>query len=271
MLFSRKKRQKRDREAGLIFRWRGARRHHTGKILALMITVGVFGFFIYAVRIDADQSPPVSQRTGTVFMINDDDPNCYQLLVQIEERSPFPRRWDPAYDTATMGRVERRVGRLTGKTWTYSPRLIPLPAVDDGRRLPSVVEPGSALLGHSLRTWELADDGAEQRPGAEVLVFARLAADGPLRQRLPEGRLVLPRALAEENWYGQTLRFLIGVDENGVVESCLSLSSETMELVKPSEREKQLSAWLRTRSFKRSPGQPLLRGVLELQIEALRK
>lgn len=269
MFFLRKKRQKRDQEAGLIFRWRGARRHHTSKILALMIATGLFAFSVYAIRIDTEQTPLVSKRTGTVFMINDDDPNCYQLLVQIEERSPFPRRWDPAYDAATMGRVSSEVSLLTGKTWSYQPELVPLPVVGEDRELPSIVEPGSALLKKDLRTWELAAaDVASESPGA-LFVRARMSADEGIQKRLPDEDLALPRALISEDWYGQSFRFLISVGEKGVVRSCVSLSSESVESVKPSEKEKQLSVWIRGLRFKSAAGQPELRGVLELQIEAL--
>ena len=53
MLFLRKRREKRDQEAGLVFRWRGARRHHAGKLVALILVSAFFAFFAYAVKIDA--------------------------------------------------------------------------------------------------------------------------------------------------------------------------------------------------------------------------
>ena len=102
MLFLRKKRQKRDQEAGLIFQWRGSRKHHIGKILALMIAVGCFAFSVYALKIESIKPPLLSKREGVVIMLNEDDPNCRKLMMQIEGKSPFPVRWDPVFDRGTL-------------------------------------------------------------------------------------------------------------------------------------------------------------------------
>jgi len=268
MFFLRKKRQKRDLDAGLIFRWRGAKKHHTGKLVALLMAASFFVFSVYAIRIDGETETPASKRTGTVFMIDEDDPDCHQLLVQIEERSPFPRRWDPAYDADTMGRVSDEVRVLVGGVSHYDPQLIPLPTVEKELALPSIIEPNSALLGRALQTWAVVEQEPELHQG-EVLVSAQITADERIQKRLQGTELTLPRALVAEEWYGQTYRFLVSIDETGVVSDCLSLSGESVESVKPSEKENLLAKWLRVQRFQSAPGQPVLRGVLELQIEAI--
>ena len=67
MFFRRKRKQKRDREAGLVFHWRGAKKHHLGKFIALMIAVSCFGFAAYALRIEGLEQPLVSKRTALVY------------------------------------------------------------------------------------------------------------------------------------------------------------------------------------------------------------
>jgi len=48
MSFFSKRKQLRDIEMGLVFRWRSSRRHHTGKILAFALTTAFFLLSIYA-------------------------------------------------------------------------------------------------------------------------------------------------------------------------------------------------------------------------------
>lgn len=272
MFFLSKKRQKLDQDAGLIFRWRGARKYHTGKLIALMITIGFFAFSVYAIRIGGTQTLLVSKRTASVFMINEDDPACRNLLVQIEERSPFPRRWDPAYDDETMSRVSQGTDQLAGKTWNYQPLLEPLPSEDPEPILPSIAEPDATLLGGMTRTWEVADTGNSGQERGELFVRAKITGDSSIQKRLPIKSQGLPQELIAEEWFGQTFRFLIGIDSKGVVRGCIPLSAETLEAVKPSDKQKLLAAWLRIQRFLPSaPEQPTTIGVLELEIEALRE
>jgi len=272
MFFLSKRRQKRDRDAGLIFRWRGARKYHTGKLLALMITVGFFAFSVYAIRIGGTETPLVSKRTASVFMINEDDPDCLTLLVQIEERSPFPRRWDPAYDAEAMSRVSQGTDQLLGKTWNYQPVLEPLPTESSELILPSIVEPDANLLGNITRTWEVAALENPDQERGELFVRAKITADAAIQTRLPKKSQALPQELVAEEWFGQSFRFLIGIDSKGVVRGCIPLSAETLEAVKPSDKQKLLAAWLRIQRFlPGDPDQPTTIGVLELEIEALRE
>lgn len=270
MYFLRKRREKRDQEAGLIFRWRGARSYHTGKLIALMVTASLFIFSVYAIRIDVGQEAPISKRTGTVFMINEDDPNSYQLMVQIEERSPFPRRWDPAYDGDTMGRINKEADILANYVRKYEPTLKPLPRVKEKGELPSVIKPSSALTGRVMKSWELKE-GVDSSSRGAVYVQARMSADKKIEERLQSKTLGLPRALVAEEWYGQTYRFYVSVNDKGVVTDCLALSGESLETLKPVEKEKLLATWLRSQRLKSAEDAPVLRGVIELQIEALRE
>jgi len=270
MFFRSNRRRKRDQEAGLIFRWRGAKKHHAAKLVALVVTSGLFAFSVHAIRIDGGQEIPLSKRTGTVFIINEDDPSCYQLLLQIEERSPFPSRWDPAYDPDTIGRITKGADLLAGYSRTYDPELAVLPVSEAKLKLPSVIKPDSALLGNGMKTWELNEE-FPQAPRGNVFVLARITADKEFAPRLGRVNRHLPQALVAEEWYGQVFRFLISIDEKGVVGDCLSLSGESLEALKPSAKEKLMAGWLRRQKFEPAIGEPMRRGVVELQIEALQE
>lgn len=270
MYFLRKRREKRDQEAGLVFRWRGAKAHHVGKLIALMIAASFFAFSVYAIRIDVGQELPLSKRTGSVFMINEEDPHSYHLLVQIEERSPFPRRWDPAYDEDTMRRVSEEANLLAGYVREYKPELRPLPVADEIGALPSVIKPASALTGNAVKAWMLESSSGESTRG-DVYVQARITADEKIEKRLQGKTLSLPRVLVAEEWYGQTYRFHISVNAKGVVTDCLPLSGESLEVMKPMEKEKLLAAWLRSQRLESAADAAELRGVIELEIEALRE
>ena len=270
MFFLRKRREKLDQEAGLIFRWRGSKQYHVGKLLALVLASVFFVFAVYAIRIDVGSVTPLSKRTGKVFMINENDPNSFQLLVQIEDRSPFHRRWDPAHDHETMGRVRSKVDSLAGYMQEYKPELRVLPVTRVDRELPSVLQSGGSLTGDAVRTWSLAGNGIESARGP-VFVRARITADKKIAQRIGGRSLSLPSELIAEEWYGQTYSFLISVDEKGVITDCLPLSGESLEVMKPMKKEKLLARWLRSQRLEPAAGNSVLRGKLELHIEALRK
>ena len=270
MFFRTKKRLKKDQEAGLIFRWRGARKHHAGKILALVLTSGIFAFSVYAIRIDGGEEIPLSKRSGTVFMVDENDSRNYQLLLQIEERSPFPSRWDPAYDADTLGRIKEEVSFLAGHSRKYDPQLVGLPVVEENLTLPSVIKPESTLLGNALQTWSLNENPTEPTRG-EIFIAARITADETLEPRLGVENRSLPSAVVAEEWYGQVFRFLVSLDEKGSIGDCLSLSGESLESLKPTEKEKLIATWLRGQKFEPAKGEPILRGVIELQIEALQQ
>ena len=272
MFFLRHKRQRRDQGAGLVFRWRGARRHRIGQVLAFVMTGGFFAFFAYALRVDGLREPLLTKRTGEVVLLNEFDPNCERLLLQIEERSPFPLRWDPAFDPQTMGRINEATSALGGRVWDYSPALMALPDFREASKLPSISEEG---CNHSVFYTGGGDSWREstEREGGDYLqkhwrVSAQIVADKAIQSRLPDGDLLLPNDLIAHEWFGKSFRFLVGIDSLGVVRGCLPLSGGSMEVSKPTEQQKLLTAWLRRMVFKLSESERVAVGVLDLQIEA---
>jgi len=275
MFFWRNKKQRRDQMAGLVFRWRGAKRHHAGKILALFFTSVFFAFSSYALRVEGLRPPLETKRTGEVVMLSEDNPYCERLMLQIEERSPFPLRWDPAFDSETMERIDRTARRLEGRVWQYSPAMWPLPESDESMALPSVSGGGSGggagfFVGED-RSWrEFAESGEVSPEGFQrgVDVRALLVANGQVGARLLSSDLPLPGGVIADEWFGQSFRFLMSVDARGVVRGCLPLSGGSMEVAKPTDKQKLLAAWLRRTAFRPSGDESVSVGVLELQIEA---
>ncbi|NWK56895.1 hypothetical protein HW115_14825 [Verrucomicrobiaceae bacterium N1E253] len=269
MFFLRHKKQKRDRGAGLVFRWRGAKRHHASKVYAFLLSAGFFSFAVYALRVEGLRSPLLTKRTGDVVLLNEGNPYCASLMLQIEERSPFPLRWDPAQDVETMGRIGSAAMALEGRVWDYRPALAEVP-----EPLPSTALPSVVVRGASLFDGLIADevDGSEpevRHPDLQDLVLsAEMSADASLQSVIPAGPLPLPRDLIADEWFGQSFRFLIGVDARGVVRGCLPLSGGNMEVAKPTAKQKWLAAWLRRTPFlaSREPGGHI--GVLEVEIKA---
>lgn len=273
MFFVSKKKQRRDQGAGLVFRWRRARRHHAGKVLAMLLTLGFFGFAAYAIQVEGLRNPLQTKRTSVVVMLTDDDPNCQWLLLQVEERAPFPLRWDPASDPETMGRVKAATSLLEGRVWDYRPSMAQLPENEERLTLPSIVESGSRLFLDTVDTSNRALDEDDSSPGrlrGDLRVRAQVVADPEIRGRLPSGEFPLPRDLIADEWFGHSFRFLLGIDALGVVRGCLPLSGGSLEVVKPTEQQKFLAAWLRRTTFKASDHDEsgVKIGVLELHIEA---
>lgn len=271
MYFLRHKKLNRDRGAGLVFRWRGARRHHTGKVVAMLLTIGLFAFSAYALRVEGLRAPLLTQRQGEVVILDEENPFCQKLMFQIEDSSPFPVRWDPAFDPDTMGRLGEATALLEGGVWDYQPELMAMPEPQTTVGLPSIFEGRGDFFSNTGRQWrDLSDDSMKTSSGIgeAVRVTALIIADKEMRDLLPEAGLPLPAGLIGDEWFGQSFRFLIGVDSKGVVRGCLPLSGGSMEVAKPTEKQKLLAAWLRRSNFNPSERESRTIGVLEIQMEA---
>jgi len=273
MFFLRKKKQRQDQDVGLVFRWRGARRHHVGKALALALTIVLFAFATYAIRVEGMRTPLLTKRTGEVVMLHENDPHSEWLLLQVEERSPFPLRWDPAFDSETIGRISTATNLLSGPVWDYQPSLVEVPRRGVSLRLPSISEDKRSFFSETSQNWNESADAMSipaERSYVNLRVSAKIVADKEIQGRLPLAEFPLPADLIGDEWYGRSFRFLVGVDSLGVVRGCLPLSGSSMDVAKPTERQKLLSIWLLRMLFKASDDieSPTSIGVLELQIEA---
>lgn len=277
MSFFRKKRQQRDRDAGLVFAWRGGKKHHLGKILALMIAVGFFSFAVYAVKIDVVKPPRMPQREGVVFMIDESLPECQDLLLKIEAMSPFPKRWDPAKDQEAMARVDDSLKQLTGEIWSYQPAYEKMPALESSTALPSVIDDHTLLMPELADNWQEATNGPVSLTKEPPLVQAQLVASGALKDRLLQSNYALPIGLGTEDSYGQSFTFSVSVDQDGTVSTCMPLLGSQLGVSKPSEQQQELVNWIKKLTFKPSAeistdgkSAAIIFGKLTITIEAIK-
>ncbi len=258
--------------AGLVFHWRGAKKHHFGKLFALVISVGMGVFAVNALKIDILHPPLVSQRKGVVVMLNENDPNCRDIMIQIEEQSPFPVRWDPAYDPEVMRGIEQDLSHLHGLKNEYSPQLAPLSVQSAPRELASVRRSSDGLLGDVMQHWDESHTPPDIAPPTDLFVRARISVDSNLKGRLPQDEFSLPPNLVADDSFGQSFLFLITMDAKGIIRGCMPLPGGSTDASKTTERQKNLATWLRLQRFKPA-AHPKgdVTGELELQIEASRE
>ncbi len=271
MFFLRKKKLKKDREAGLVFQWRGSTKHHLGKVIALMIAVGFFAFSVYALKVETIKPPLLSKRKGVVIMLNEDDPHCANLMIQIERKSPFPVRWDPVFDREVMVRIEESVEGLVGGRWQYDAELAAMPIKKSVGGLESIIEPNDGLLGRVMNDWTEGPQTDLQVPSGELSIRIRVRAGDALKLRLPANEFQLPTDLVADDSFGQSFRFMVELDASGIVLSCVSLPGGTMDATKATDLQKDLAAWLRLQKFNKADRDGAVTGQLELQIEVSRE
>lgn len=206
-------------------------------------------------------------------MLDETDPNCRALLLQVEERSPFPSRWEPVFDREIMARINAGKALIEGEIWDYKAVLQPLPEDETRRDLASIIEPHHGLLGRASDQWiqdGTVDTGTVQ---GDLLIQAKVYANGSLKSRLPQDELAVPLDLVTDDSFGQIFRFQVSLETSGVVRSCIALPGGTTDVSKVTDRQKDLSAWIRTLKFKAAKAgvSRIDTGQLELRIEASRE
>jgi len=273
MYFIRRKKHQKDQDAGLIFHWRGFRKHHSGKMIALLMACGLFAFSVYAIKIETVKSPLQSKKEGVVFMLNEDNPDVGKLLIQVVENSPFPLRWDPALDDEVSSRIAEDRNQLDGKLWNYEMRMQSLPAKSVANELLSIAESNNHFFFPSHDKWR--DFGVKNRfvDQEDPVIRVRVMAGDQLKPRISGDQLQLPNELIVDEGYGQIFRFQIALDSAGFVSNCMPLPGGSADTVIVSDRQKDLASWLRSQRFKEDEqgGDEMIVGEVELQIEALRK
>ncbi|MDG1358181.1 MAG: hypothetical protein P8P36_08310 [Akkermansiaceae bacterium] len=270
MYFIRKKRHKRDQDAGLIFHWRGFRSHHSGKLIGLLLACAFFAISVYAVKVETMRSPLQSKREGSVVMLCLDDPAVRNLLLQVEDKSPFPSRWDPAMDEEVTHRISSSRDELDGSLWRYQMQLQPLPTIDRSPSLISITQSASELFDVMPDHWQesVPKEGFVLREPPVIQV--RVVASQQLKSRITGNELELPNKLVIDEGYGQIFRFQIALDAAGFVSNCTPLPGGTVDSVKITDRQRNLAAWLRAQRFSDGgkDAAEMVVGQLELQIEA---
>lgn len=273
MYFIRKRKHERDQEAGLIFHWRGFRKHHSGKVVALILAAALFAFSVYAIKVETPRSPLHSKKEGVVVVLRDDDPAVYALLLEVENRSPFPSRWEPALDGEVSKRIVQKRSELEGFLWNYEMKLEQLPVTKPTHGLVSITASGSELFDPQPDQW--SDYGVKERflERQDPVIRVRVGTSDTLKSRISADQLELPRELIIDEGFGQLYRFQISLDAAGFVSNCVPLPGGTTDAVVITDRQKTLAAWLRMQRFRQDEEetQGMVVGELDLQIEALRE
>ena len=273
MYFIRKKKHQRDQQAGLIFHWRGFRKHHLGKMIALLVVSGFFAFSVYAIKIDVLKTPLLSKKEGVVIMLDVDDPNCRALLLQVEERSPFPARWDPVMDMDVRHRLDEAQRLLEGGLLNYQMNMQALPEEQLSHGLVSIMDSKHILSGYVQTSWPQKHAEANVMERKDLFIKAKVHSGGELQTRIAGEELALPADLVTDEGYGQVYRFQLGLDRFGFVSACIPLTGGSRDITKITDRQRKLAAWLRTQRFSPagSEDKEMVIGQLELQIKALRE
>lgn len=199
-----------DRDAGLIFAWRGMNTGLGRKLAAVaVVTAGAVSFAV-AVRVRVVPPVPVSQRQGAVMLANHGDASIF-LLGRLDEASPFPVR----LETRGLPVVEDQLGAALASAGrsaeTYQPRLRELPASEASRNLPALA------VGQPVFPSLPKAAGDRESAAGPVRLVASLAPDsGELAARVvtPAPQLSMP---ADTATAGRVRRYLIEVRGDGSV------------------------------------------------------
>lgn len=238
MLFSRYKKLKRDREAGLVFRWRGGDGgNRGGLVLAIALSSGAFALAFLGVELEAPAQSLEPRRVAKITLLNELSPELSQWVAQ---QSPFPSRWDPVSDVENNARVAAALEQTYVKISAPPSPWISMPAVEEEASEPSLLEVGVAELGDLPKATitKVSERGAEL---AIVLEFR-----GSLAKRLGEKHTPFQGEIPKQR-YGEKLRFALSVDTAGRVLYCVPVEWRDDTFAKRVEN------WLRLQQFSAAP------------------
>lgn len=234
------RRTRRDRAAGLVFRWRVSRGSFWRTLLAVTLTAGVFAgaASLFQVRELAVVRQPRESYALTIL-----DPGHEGSRAELEwvrRNSPFLDRWEPDVESRAEAQLAAMEAELVART-RYQPLLLRAPEITKVIPLPELFDPSRPRLPEVSR--EMGRVVAP--PAVEVRVFAE--ATGALKERWRSSELLLGELLTErepkerpEEYLGLERRFLIGLDAAGSVVFCRALSSKTER-----DLDQELAGWLR--------------------------
>lgn len=235
LFFSRRKKMIRDREAGMVFRWRGSRSGNTGGLtLAILLTTGVFALAFVGLNIRGDKKAPTTRRSAEIMLIEAGDPRLVQWL---DGGSPFPARWDPELSKEHMGRVadvlEDNFAEVAARDFDWRE----LPDGLGGIETPAIYEAGQLIFP------SLPEVAGVDRAEGNVAFEVRGEVMGVGGDRMPDVWREFSRDIPAEE-YGKQWRWFVTLGANGEVEYCAP--------VEPFEGDfsSLLERWLRVQNFK---------------------
>jgi len=114
MIFSRKKKIQRDRNAGLVFRWRGGNASNSGGLtFAVILAAAIFGLGILTFKVIlGSESPPSRYRAEVVYVL-DVDPS---LRWWLDRHSPNFNVWNGVLKNESLYDVKDKMYDLIDST-----------------------------------------------------------------------------------------------------------------------------------------------------------
>ncbi|MGJ8673356.1 hypothetical protein [Rubritalea sp.] len=255
MIFSHKKRLQRDRDAGLVFTWRGSfGGNRGGLLLAFLMTSGLFAFAFWGVSLDLTSTKPESRQAAKILLLDNISP---EMALWIDQHTPFPSRWDPQYDVEHQGRVDVAL-ELMYKEVTVPP--------SPWREMPemahSVVASPRLIIDGEV---DLGDLPMVKDQVVEPMVLAldvKLKGYGAMAKRVPEELkgfdMMIPRQA-----YGMTRRFTLSLRADGSVLNCTPVDWED------SEFDRELENWVRLQSYSSADKPGIELGEVNVTVEVM--
>ena len=252
MLFSRQKKLKRDREAGLVFCWRGGQGGNRGGLLfALLTASGIFALAFWVISLSFNIPKPESRKFAKILLL---DGVSTEMALWVDQNTPFPSRWDPQSDIVHQKRVSDSLNGVFQQITEPRSAWREMPKLEGSVFTPKLVKRGGVQLG----TLPKVEDISKGRGVFELIV--NLDVDGALGKRLPEQVSGIEMKVPMQE-YGSSLRLILTVDEEGRVIYCLPVEWQA------SDYAKNIENWVRTQRFKPAKNLGLVVGEATVSVE----
>ncbi len=213
-----------DRRAGLVFGWRGLGPDISSRLSALLITVGILLFALYAVRINLGEEPRDREITRSIALLDKVVmPERMQNRLETEALTPSDLYFSDSAEVFAL----QELNKIVAPSVDTSPKLQSLPEgiFEKPNALP-------VLTFHEEKRKELSEApnysfvGYDQRQPFAVVEIA----DAEARARWNNTPLEI--ALSRENIsVSEPLAFSVGIDANGKVTHCLPLRGDDLKLL----------------------------------------
>jgi hypothetical protein len=240
------RRTRRDRAAGLVFRWRVSRGSFWRTLTAVMLAVGVFAGAASIFQVKEIRVNRLPRETYRITMLTPGHEGSRAELEWVRRNSTFLDRWEPEVESGVQAQLAALEADLIERTKYQSlllnapktTRAVPLPELFDlaRPRLPKVGRERARVV---------------EFPRVEVRVFAE--AKGALKNRWMSDPPLLSELLSKgtpRKFLGFERRFRLCVDAAGAVIFCRPLDGEKSDL------DADLGRWLRQQLWR--PANPAL-------------
>ena len=229
------RRTRRDRAAGLIFRWRVSRGSFWRTFTAVLLAVGVFAGTASVIRVKEIRVNRMPRENYRITMLTPGHEGSRAELEWVRRNSTFLDRWEPEVESGLQAQLAALEADLIERT-KYQSLLLEAPKSAREIPLPELF----ALTRPRLPKLRGVTARVVGFPRVEVRVFAE--AKGSLEKRWMSVTPLLSELLSKGNprkYLGFERRFRLSIDAAGAVIFCRPLDGEKSEL------DADLGRWLR--------------------------